>query len=1095
MAGLTSYGPTSFDLWASPTGSTLPTSTVGMTQVLTGVPLQPAPGTDTYLGQTYLLSGNATMPASITELADQTGTPTNLSATSVTGRFLFLGNLLGAAGAPGHVGLSEVRIYGRPYTAPGLVFLAGDGLKDPTVTFQGSVAALTTALSTVQYTPDKDYNSGNPNAVPSNVVPDVLSVVLSDLGSTDIVIGTPALTAAASVPITVNPTQDAPVLALTTPATTMAEDTTAPLGAITVSDVDAKLGALTLDPSWRGEVTLTAAHGTLKLPAASTPQYLAATAIGASADGTQTPAPVVYGGRTAAQAVNQALLSKNVGGQWVESSAASNGWALSQGTGGLLLDLGAIYNLDALQVWNFNGSGLTNLDPSQFDLYVSNVAPVATLPATGQMTQVNTAGSPLLLPVRAASADGYLGETYTFGGLPGTSISELGDQDGTATTLAGTVTGRYLLLAHLSGDLTSGHVGLGAVRAYGRAINAPNLTFSVGNGQGNATMTFQGSLADLNTALASVTYAPNKDYNSGNPAYPASFQPDTMVVQLNDLGHTGTPVGPMSAVPQTITITVQPKQDAPTITMPATPPVYLEETAGPLPKIAVADVDATTDPAWRGRVTLTVQHGTLSLPAVQAAAETPSASKATNADGTGAVLPETAARAATNAVNGTGLTTVGGKLVQTAAADGNMWDVAQQTGGLLLDLGSDQTLDVLQIWNFNGALLTNYGPTSFDLYVSSDLAGLPASTAQMTLVRAGIALPAAPGTNGYLGETYRFSQGTMLIPAELGDQTGGPTTLTSVAGGPVKGRYVLLANLTGTAAAAHVGLSAVKVYGRATTSPDVSYIVGNGQGTDKTLTLEGSLAALTALLNPALPATTSLVQYTPDKDYNNAANPTDLTIQETLSAIVDDLGYTDVAIIPGTAGRAGQTAIGSLAIIVNPTQDAPTITLTTPTATVKEDDSVTLPAITVADVDAKLGAMTLDPNWRGQVTLTAANGVLTLPDTVRSQPLAKGLSGATGSATVVYVLDYSGSTFSTFGGTAGWRRQQRRVAQYRVGRRNRRFHRAQQPTGESVRLQCHDRVRSVYGHGDRRRHEPGDARGPTHDAGADGREQQRATRC
>ena len=56
-----------------------------------------------------------------------------------------------------------------------------------------------------------------------------------------------------------------------------------------------------------------------------------------------------------------------------------------------------------------------------------------------------------------------------------------------------------------------------------------NLTFSVGDGSENATMTFRGSATDLNNALANLTYQGSLHYNG----------PDTININVDDLGNNG----------------------------------------------------------------------------------------------------------------------------------------------------------------------------------------------------------------------------------------------------------------------------------------------------------------------------------------------------------------------------------------------------------------------------------------------------------------------------------------------------------------------------------------------------------------------------
>ena len=77
-----------------------------------------------------------------------------------TGRYLFLANLRGTDSAGGHVGLSEVQVYGRQVGTQNLVFRQGDGLADQTVIFEGPLYDLNAALAGITYQGNLNYNSG-----------------------------------------------------------------------------------------------------------------------------------------------------------------------------------------------------------------------------------------------------------------------------------------------------------------------------------------------------------------------------------------------------------------------------------------------------------------------------------------------------------------------------------------------------------------------------------------------------------------------------------------------------------------------------------------------------------------------------------------------------------------------------------------------------------------------------------------------------------------------------------------------------------------------------------------------------------------------
>jgi len=109
------------------------------------------------------------------------------------------------------------------------------------------------------------------------------------------------------------------------------------------------------------------------------------------------------------------------------------------------------------------------------------------------------------------------------------------------------------------------------------------LTFSVGDGAADTTMTFRGTLAAINTALDNIDYMPDPNYSG----------PGGMQFTLSDLGNTGTGGGLVATATQVIT--VNPVNDAPVLTF-ASGSVSYPENAGAVilaPNATVTDVDLT----------------------------------------------------------------------------------------------------------------------------------------------------------------------------------------------------------------------------------------------------------------------------------------------------------------------------------------------------------------------------------------------------------------------------------------------------------------------------------------------------------------------
>ncbi len=107
---------------------------------------------------------------------------------------------------------------------------------------------------------------------------------------------------------------------------------------------------------------------------------------------------------------------------------------------------------------------------------------------------------------------------------------------------------------------TNGTLTLGSVAG---------LTFTVGDGVSDVSMTFTGTLTAINGALVGMAYTPAPDYNG-----PALIQ-----IIVNDLGNTGVPFQPKTTS-ATISVTVTPVNDGPIVLNPI-PDVTVIENALP----------------------------------------------------------------------------------------------------------------------------------------------------------------------------------------------------------------------------------------------------------------------------------------------------------------------------------------------------------------------------------------------------------------------------------------------------------------------------------------------------------------------------------
>ncbi|XOV90346.1 MAG: PilC/PilY family type IV pilus protein [Pseudomonadota bacterium] len=119
-------------------------------------------------------------------------------------------------------------------------------------------------------------------------------------------------------------------------------------------------------------------------------------------------------------------------------------------------------------------------------------------------------------------------------------------------------------------------------------------TFSMGAND-SADFTLSGTLADINTTLASLTYTSNLNYNG----------PDVLTVTVNDGGNTG--FGPAGIDAETVNITVDPVNDAPTGSGAPTDVVVTEDAESNFDLSAFSVADVENDPLT---LTITVSAGT-----------------------------------------------------------------------------------------------------------------------------------------------------------------------------------------------------------------------------------------------------------------------------------------------------------------------------------------------------------------------------------------------------------------------------------------------------------------------------------------------------
>ena len=130
-------------------------------------------------------------------------------------------------------------------------------------------------------------------------------------------------------------------------------------------------------------------------------------------------------------------------------------------------------------------------------------------------------------------------------------------------------------------DAAAGAVKITVSVANGRLTLAQvtGLTFTVGDGTTDAAMTFTGTVANVNAALARVDYLGNANYSGA----------DALAISVDDQGNTG--AGGAKTDSKSVAITVAAQNDSPILTVPGAQSVN-EDTLLSITGISVADVDA-----------------------------------------------------------------------------------------------------------------------------------------------------------------------------------------------------------------------------------------------------------------------------------------------------------------------------------------------------------------------------------------------------------------------------------------------------------------------------------------------------------------------
>ena len=538
-------------------------------------------------------------------------------------------------------------------------------------------------------------------------------------------------------------------------------------------------------------------------------------------------------------------------------------------------------------------------------------------------------------------------------------------------------------------------------------------------GDGTSMLMFDGTLADVNAVLGSgLQYQGNLDFNGQ----------DTITVTANDMGNSGDDPGltdgPDSEEDvESFNIDVNPINDAPVVTVPASTPSVNEDTPLTLGGISVADVDVGTGVM---KITVEATSGMLTL------------------------------------LSTTGLSNITGDVTNMVMFEGTLADVNAVLGSGLqyqgsLDFNGQDTVTVTANDMGNTGQDVEEGLASFSVAVSPindapvvTLLATPLSLDEDTAFIFGTPVDDVDAGTGLLKMTVEAANGTieLLSMAGLSNIMGNNTSMVMFTGtqdeiNAVSLRYQPNEDFTGqdaitvtandrgntgddpgltngpdaeedvesfnidvnpindapvvtvpavadmvaedtpltlsgiSVADVDIGTGVMKITVEAASgmiallsTTGLSNITGDGTSM---LMFEGTLADVNAVLGSGL-------QYQGNLDFNG---------QDTVTVTTNDMGNTGAD--PGlTDGPDAEEGSASFGVDVNPINDAPVVTVPAAADTVNEDTPLTLSDLSVADVDVGTGML--------KITVEAANGTITLLSTA-------GLSNISGDGTSMLMFD------------------------------------------------------------------------------------------
>jgi hypothetical protein len=518
----------------------------------------------------------------------------------------------------------------KPAAIGSLSFSTGDGTQDAAMTFTGTLTNVDDALSGLVF----HASPANYNGAAS------IQIGADDLGHNG---SGPHGTDSKTITLMVGAVDDAPTITKMSPTYTINEDTALQISgmAITINDVDAgsfdvqitlsvNHGTLTRDPGAAVSSESGNGTGTLTITASLTNVNDAIDPLtyqpGANFNGSDTLSIFVSdlghsgsgGPLTATDAIGITVQPVNDAPVVTVPGAQSIPEDTSRGIGGV-----AVADLDAgsnpIKVSLSVSSGTLTLNSrTGLAFSVGDGVSDPTMTFTGPQATINTALGSLIYRgnqdyngpdtlVVSVDDQGNQGAGGALTDTKNVAITVISENDGPAISLpAAQAVGEDtdLVIDTVGITINDADVGGGQVEvqltvANGRLTlsTTAGLAFSVGDGSGDPTMTFRGTLTQVNAALHHLIYHGNPNFNGSDP----------LMIVAGDLGNTGNG-GPMTDN-KVLPISVGSVNDPPVVTVPGAQTVQ-EDTDKQIAGISVADPDAGSSPL---RMTLSASHGTITL--------------------------------------------------------------------------------------------------------------------------------------------------------------------------------------------------------------------------------------------------------------------------------------------------------------------------------------------------------------------------------------------------------------------------------------------------------------------------------------------------